>query len=126
MSTIKTDAPGYFVSYCDGYEDKLNFANINEITEQQINSIVMNPDINESSQNIGKVIDGYTWKAAGIISTDSRCKADSYINIRLNKSSDLLSAKIESVDNYEDNKSRIIISCNQINYDLVQDSYNFV
>ena len=66
ISTIVAEDSGYFVSYVDGFEDKLNFNNINNLTVTDIDNIIANNIQNDFSA-VGKIIDGYTWEMIGVI-----------------------------------------------------------
>ena len=58
-SVITTDSTGYFISYTDGYESKLNPDSIADITVDEIKNIISSAEEDRSGKNIGKMVDGY-------------------------------------------------------------------
>ncbi len=71
VSEIITDYSGYFVSNVDGYEDILTPESYTNLSADDIKKIISNSDT-KSSAGVGKVIDGYKWRAVGIIDNSSK------------------------------------------------------
>jgi len=61
---------GYFVSVADGYEDSLKYDGAFELTKEQIESIIRNPQLDVPPNIVGKVIDDYKWRMAAIFPID--------------------------------------------------------
>ena len=60
--TIRAPRSAYFVSYIDGYEDKLNTKNMDKLTVSMLEEI---SDRKSTAPNVvGKLIDGYGWYLA--------------------------------------------------------------
>ncbi len=69
-SQILADRAGYFVSKVDGYETLYNFNNISNITLSDINNIMASKPVEQSGEIIGKIIEGYDWYYAAVVSSD--------------------------------------------------------
>ncbi len=120
IETISSDRSAYFVSYCDGYEEKLTKESINDITADQIRSIV---NTKEEAVNVaGKLIDGYEWYLAGIVNNSKKEYAvGEKIMLRFESSDETFDAEIIDLrDEGDPAETIIIVSCDQFNYDLVQ------
>jgi len=122
IDTITVPDPSYFVSYTDGYEDILNFSKAQTLTAAEIRSVTdMNTD-RIKPDSIGKVINGYAWKIAGVIE-DSKdfFKEGNSIKLYFPSSNNSLDAVIEKVrDGDSENEKIIIIECTDMSYDFVQ------
>ncbi|MCQ2464168.1 MAG: hypothetical protein MJ095_01140 [Oscillospiraceae bacterium] len=122
VEEIRVPESAYFVSYTDGYEDFLNFEKAQTITAAEIRSVT---DLNaEKVKNgsIGKLINGYAWKIAGVIE-DSKdyFKEGNSIKLYFPSSDNTLDAVIEKVrDGDGENEKVIIIDCSDMSYDFVQ------
>jgi putative membrane fusion protein len=125
ISAVYSEDPGYFVSYTDGYESKLTLENIDSINADEINKITLenNSSITRgNSDKIGKIISGYKWKMIGLIDL-SYGSVQPGIKVKLHfaSSSETVQAVIESVKPANDEKhSIIILSCDTMTYNLVQ------
>lgn len=119
---IKVPYSSYFVSYTDGYESILDFEKAKTITAAEIRRVT---DYNTEKINpysIGKVINGYAWKIAGVIA-DSKdyFKEGSTIKLYFPSSGNTIDAVIETVrDTDTENEKVIIIDCSDMSYDFVQ------
>ncbi len=122
---IISENSGYFVSYVDGYESIYTTDKIDEITLDQIESTIANDGYNKNgvaSNSIGKMIDDYNWNIVGIVDVD---KADynvgSFIEIKLTSSPDSVLAQIIDLKPTEHKNQKIIVlECDKLNYNLVQ------
>ncbi len=118
--TIKSDRSAYFVSYCDGYEEKLTTDALDSLTIDQLDEI---SDNKKTDGNIvGKLVDGYCWYIAGVVDNSRKEYAvGDNVKIRMESSAEVYDAQIYDVRNEGDPaRSIVIISCSQFNYDLVQ------
>lgn len=118
---IKTSPrSAYFVSYCDGYEDKLTSKNLDDITPAMIEEIT---DRKSTAPNVvGKLVDGYCWYLALVADNSKKEYAiGESIKLRFESSTEAYDAVIDDIrDEGDPRKSVIIISCSKFNYDLVQ------
>ncbi len=117
---ITSDRSAYFVSFCDGYEDILTKEKIGSLTVSQLNGITEKVD--DDPRIVGKLIDGYEWFLAGVINNSRKEYAvGDKVQLRFESASETFTAKVIDIrDEGDPEKSIIIVSCNQFNYDLVQ------
>lgn len=119
---ITADSTGYFISYTDGFENKLSPQTIDSLTVDDIKEIISTSKNSISSNSVGKMVDGYEWKMVGIVNpkeTDFRVGTDVTVNFA--STPDTVNATIENMiesDNPEE--SIIILSCDELTYNLVQ------
>jgi len=126
LSTITTEVPGYFVSYTDGYESSLNFSTIDNLSYEQIKSIISKP-VSAQSTSVGKIIDGYSWKMIGIINISNRFIKDKNLKIRLSGSLELIPVTVEDIKETDNpDECIIVLSCDLLNYQLVQNRVSSV
>lgn len=125
VSSVTTDSTGYFISYTDGYEGRLSLDRINSLTVDGIKDIiseVASGSSRSSGRAIGKMVDGYEWKMAGIIdplSADFR--VGGRITVKLASTPDRLTAVVEDIIQSDDpHESVIVLSCDKLTYNLVQ------
>jgi len=119
-STILSDETGYFVSYVDGFEDKLTLDYINSISVDEINGITSKP-LEKNTLAVGKIIDGYTWKLVGIVNISDRFIQGTNVNIKIAGSGEIIPVYVESLTPIdEQNNFKIVLSCDRLNYNLVQ------
>lgn len=122
LDTITVPYSSYFVSYCDGYENILDFKKAETLTPSEIRSVT---DFNEEKapkNSIGKLVNGYSWKIIGIIE-DSKdfFKEGNSIKLYFPSSDNTLDAVIESVRSGDTETEKIItILCTDMSYDFVQ------
>lgn len=125
IDAITTDSTGYFISYTDGCEGKLSLDRIDSLTAESIKDIISESasgNLKSTGRAIGKMVDGYEWKMAGIIdplSADFR--VGSRITVKLASTPDRLTAVIENIIKSDDpRESVIVLSCDKLTYNLVQ------
>lgn len=122
IDTITVPNSSYFVSYTDGYEDILNFKKAETITASEIRKVSDCNTEKVKPDSIGKVINGYAWKIAGVIE-DSKgfFKEGNSVKLYFPSSDNTLDAVIEKVrDGDSETEKVIIIDCTDMSYDFVQ------
>ena len=117
--TIRAPRSAYFVSYIDGYEDKLNTKNMDKLTVSMLEEI---SDRKSTAPNVvGKLIDGYGWYLAIVADNSNKQYAvGEEISLRFDSSAESYPAVIYDIRDEKKDKSIIIISCDKFNYELVQ------
>lgn len=128
---------GYFVSSIDGYEAELKFDSADELTPEVIESIVKNPVKNsESGQVIGKMVESYKWKVAAVLNTaqSAAITENTKVELAAGSSTSPITATVESVEKYGEDKNVVIFSGDELNsslaasrterFKLMLDSYN--
>ncbi len=121
-SVITSDITGYFISYTDGFEGKLSPESVGNITVDEIEDIISNSKNSEKRNVVGKIVDGYEWKMVGIVnSKKTMFNVGSSVTVNFASTPDSVTAVIEDIietDNPE--KSIIVLSCDELTYNLVQ------
>ncbi|MCL2636867.1 MAG: hypothetical protein FWD48_00715 [Oscillospiraceae bacterium] len=112
---ISIDDAGYFVSVVDGYEGLLNFDKLMTISREEIENIIRQPMLDVAGDIIGKMIDGYNWRFAGLISTE-RANAlklfeGTTVEFRTGGSTQAVKATILRQIRIEDGMSIFIFEC---------------
>lgn len=118
--TITAEKPGYFVSYCDGYEEVFSPEKLSSITVSSLNEV--KDEKSRDKTVVGKLIDGYHWYLAGIIDNSRHSyNVGESVQLRFESSADTFDAVITEIrDEGNTAESIIIAECSQFNYDLVQ------
>ncbi|MBR3667588.1 MAG: hypothetical protein IKN66_10595 [Ruminococcus sp.] len=116
---IQAPRSAYFASYCDGYEDKLTTASLDQITSSVIEEA---EDRKSTAPNVvGKLIDGYGWYLA-LVADNSRKEyaVGDQVKLRFDSAAESYPAQITDIRDEKADKSVIIIFCEKFNYELVQ------
>ena len=120
IEPVVSERSAYFVSYCDGYEEKFSEANLGNISINDLKNVTDNRLAD--SNIVGKLIGGYSWHLL-IIADNSRKEyavGDS-LKLRFESSADEYDAVITDIrDEGTAAESIITMSCSQFNSDLVQ------
>ena len=120
IETVSSKKPGYFVSYCDGYEDKLTLSSLDTLTADQIEQVadtrVDDPKV------VGKLISGYNWYLAGVVDNSRQeYKVGDYVRIRPESSPESFTAEIKDIRSEGDPKRAVLIlACREFSSELVQ------
>ena len=127
---------GYFAGTVDGYEGRLTIDEAENATEELINEVVANPDINRDPSAIGKIVDGYKWKLACVIkSEDSKGIFESAVlNIRIGSQQSYIKATVETMTRNEatgnvvmvlsfDNLNTELLSGRTVRFRIIRDDY---
>lgn len=123
ISSIYTEESGYFVSRIDGYEGKIDIDNVDNISESQIDDIIMNSGAQFNQGNsVGKIISGYEAKIAGVIdNTNNNLFENQMVIIKIQGISDNVKAKIEKISAPdENNKSVIVLACDDMSPEMTK------
>lgn len=122
IDTITADGTGYFISYIDGFENILSPETINTLTVEKIEEIIGKSMEEYDGNSVGKIVDGYEWKMVGIVNAEQTSfYTGSEVTVKFASTPDTVTAVIEDIvesDNPEE--SVIILSCDELTYDLVQ------
>ncbi|MGN0600126.1 MAG: HlyD family efflux transporter periplasmic adaptor subunit [Oscillospiraceae bacterium] len=125
IDIITVPNSGYFISYVDGYEDILSTDKLSSITADDIKKVIENDGYNAakiSKRAVGKIVDDYEWNLVGIVDPkDASFNPGKEVKVKLSSTPDLLTAKIIDVIETDDpNESVIVLSCEKLNFNLVQ------
>lgn len=99
VTDIYADGTGYFVSNVDGYEGRLSIADSENITADEIDSIIDKPSLGKSSGAVGKLIADYRWRVAAVINSDQLfgCYEGSTVTLRVRSDPTPIEAEIVSI-----------------------------
>lgn len=122
VDAVTIDSTGYFISHTDGFESKLSLDNIDALTADDIKDVISGTGASRSSRAIGKMVDGYEWKMAGIVNANAAdFRVGSSIKVKFASTPDRLNAVIEDLIGTDNpDESMIILSCDKLTYNLVQ------
>lgn len=115
LEEIKAEKSGYFISYADGYENKLKLKDIDKLTEKDINDVI-GGKVNKNANAIGKTFESYNSKIVGVVSKDKRITAGKWLDMKLGSSNNIYSVKVDSVRDCENDKNRaiVVLSCDSL------------
>ncbi len=119
---ITADSTGYFISYTDGFENRLSPDSISSITVDDIKDIISSSRKRKSDNSVGKMVDGYEWKMVGIVDpVEANFKTGSSVTVKFASTPDTVTASIEDIiESDNPNESIIVLSCDELTYNLVQ------
>ena len=124
VQVITSPKSAYFVSYADGYEDKLRVESIAKLTPEQLAEVSdAGTDAgNGDPQVIGKLIDGYSWYICGVFdNTKLRLSEGDTASVRLASLGRNLTVTVESLISAGDiTRTQAILRCEQMSHDVVQ------
>lgn len=122
INVITAESTGYFISHIDGYESDISLDDISGLTADRIKAIINDPNKDKSGNAVGKMVDGYEWKMAGIVDPKSAdFKVGSSITVKFASTPDTVTAVIEDMIGTDDpDESVIILSCDELTFNLVQ------
>lgn len=122
--TINAEESGYFVSYCDGYEDKLTTDSIEKLSQDNIEKIISgksNDLYKKHSNAIGKMFDDYSCKIVAVVNADKRIAVGETLQIMFNSSNNIYDVIIDSVKPASDEgKVIVVFSCDVLDKTLVK------
>ncbi|MCD7741971.1 MAG: hypothetical protein LUI06_07205 [Ruminococcus sp.] len=118
VDSITASMTGYFVSYCDGYEDELNTENVYDLTQSDIEDIIAGEQEAKESvpdSAVGKMFEDYSCLIVGVIEEDSRVAEDVTLQLTLDSTSTVYDVDVVSVsDAQEDGKIIVVLSCDYL------------
>ncbi len=114
---------GYFVSECDGYENRLNKENVMQLSQSEIEDIINGADSAADSvpdSCIGKILDDYTGYITGVIDSDPRVVQDASLKLMLDSSGRLYDVDVVNVRHADESgKDIVVLSCDTLDSDMV-------
>lgn len=112
VTTIRADRPGTYSAVCDGYEEKLTPAFLQDLTPAKLSGITAGGE----EGNVGKLIYGSTWYYAFTLSeadTQRLLDADT-VMLRMSKGLEQdVEVTIVSVSEVQDGKQAVVVSGNK-------------
>ncbi|MCM1024392.1 MAG: hypothetical protein NC395_10095 [Prevotella sp.] len=119
---ITAENAGYFIGYTDGFESKLSPDTIDRLSADDIKNIISESRKEKNSGMIGKIVDGYDWKMVGIVDPETTdFRVGSSVTVKFSSTPDTVTAVIDSITETDDpHESVIVLSCDELTYNLVQ------
>lgn len=116
IDTVDANETGYFVSYCDGYEEKLTTDSIASLSQADIEDIVSSKgDQTAADGAVGKMFDDYSCKIVGVVDTDKRIVEGDTLQIMFSSSNNVYDVDVESVkEGADEGKSIVVLSCDRL------------
>ncbi len=116
IDTISSTDTGYFVSYCDGYEDVLSTDSLADITQSEIESIVSGESQRSiPSGAIGKMFDDYSCSIVGVLDEDKRIAEGNSLSLMFSSSNQVYDVLVESVrPASESGKCIVVFKCDRL------------
>ena len=84
--TTELTAPvtGYFSEIIDGYENVLTMAELESLTMDRFHELIQSPEQVDTSQTIGKMIEGFTWYLAAEVPVEQAQRLSEGQSLRVN------------------------------------------
>lgn len=119
---VTVDETGYFVSITDGYENSINYETAQNLSQEDIDSIIKAPVKETESNVIGKIVDDYKWRFVGVLDADDTLMVmeGKTVELRVGSDSKTISATVVSVSKGDNGKNTIIFECDQLSADFVE------
>ncbi len=120
LDTIIADEAAYFVSYADGYEDKLTMEGLDTLTPEVLAEVHDAPGTGNGV--IGKLIEGYQWILAAVVDNSEHIyQEEDTVTLKFASTSETVKGKIVLLNKAADDAQTVIaIQCEAMTYDLVQ------
>lgn len=120
---IRADSSAYFVSYVDGYEEKLNMENAAGLTPQELRDVSDSGGARNLDENaVGKLVDSYEWYITGIFDNNKlRLTEGDTASVRLASFPKPLQVTVESLMSGGDiTQTQAVFRCEQMTSEVVQ------
>ena len=124
LQVIRSPKSAYFVSYADGYEDKLRAESVAQLTPETLSEVsdAGTEGKNQDPQVIGKLIDGYAWYICGVFdNTKLRLSEGDTASVRIASLGRNLTVSVESLVSAGDiTATQAVLRCEQMSKEVVQ------
>ena len=120
-AVITAPSTGYFVSYCDGYEDTLKKSMAMSLTKENIEQIISGAAERQKSvpdSYVGKMFDDYQSYIVGVIDSDPRVTEDSRLKLASDFTDTLYDVTVVSCKDAGGGKSVVVMSCDCVDASL--------
>lgn len=113
---------GYFVSNTDGYESILTYDIIPDLTEDRINEIIKNPNIENNTSVIGKIVSDYKWKMVCIVPANNTLGVyeGAVLSVRIGNEASITKATVESIRELPSGGRMLVLDFDVFNQGLVR------
>lgn len=120
-SVISAESSGYFVSRPDGYENILTTADVDSLTEEKLVNALKAEKSEISDTAMGKIITGYEWYIATIVSSADMADVEAGKTMSLmlgDGENETVKAKLYSKNIIDDNRVILIFKTSYMNEEL--------
>jgi len=121
ISSITSDVAGYFVNSVDGFESLLDTETVAELTAEDIRNAMTHEADVDNSQYIGKVVSGYEWYLACVISAEHIVQLTNSTTLRVRlpfTSSDIIPVTVVAENRDRNGDIAIILRCDYMSAEL--------
>lgn len=118
---VKSDKAGYYISGADGYENTLDYGNVDEITVSDIENAISSKPQTVNDNVIGRVVSSFNWyflcsvDSSEVISLSQNSAI--YINIPY-EGIEKLPVNVYKIGDRDSDKTLLILSCDLMNDSL--------
>ena len=120
-SVISAESSGYFVSRPDGYENILTTADVDSLTEEKLVNALKSEKSEISDTAMGKIITGYEWYIATIVSSADMADVEAGKTMSLtlgDGENETIKAKLYSKNIIDDNRVLLVFKTSYMNEEL--------
>lgn len=126
---ITAGESGYFALRLDGYEGLISISDIDNLTEERIETLFnAEPKIRKNS--IGKIVSQYTTKFIGVVDKSNKfvelnLMNNNSLNVRFSSSDDMYTMGIDIIRpiNKEEDKYLIVLDCTRLDDTVLQNRF---
>lgn len=122
LSTITAGSAGYYVSSTDGYEHKVTYGDVPDLTVEQVEQLLDSANTPDSTgDSMGKLIQDFDWYLVCAVNIDQIAdfKAGDSIRVSLpNAVAEPIDTTVAAINNESDGRAALILKCNQMNEQL--------
>ncbi len=118
---VKAEEAGYFISGADGYENTLKYADIDNLTNDDIEKALKSKPSDVSSSVVGRTVSSFNWYIVCLVDTDKTVDLSKDKAIYVNFPSagiEKLAVSIYKIGNRDNDKTLLILSCDEMNENL--------
>lgn len=118
---IKSENAGYFISGSDGYENTLNFSEIDNLTLKDVKKAINSKPNEISSDVVGRTVSSFEWYIVCVVDTDKTVDITNDKKIYLNfpeSGIEKLPVKVHKIGDRTDKETIVIFSCDEMNENL--------
>ena len=118
---IKSENAGYFISGADGYENTLNFSEIDDLNVKSLKKALKSKPEEVDGDVVGRTVSSFRWYIACVIDSEKTVNITNDKKIYLNfpeSGIEKLPVKIHKVGDRADKETVVIFSCDEMNENL--------
>lgn len=127
--TITANGSGYFASKLDGYEGLVTISDIDNLTEERINTL-FNAEQKTNENAIGKIISSYETKFIGVVDKSNKFVElslldSNYLSVRFSSSDNVYKMNIDTIRpiNEQADKYLIVMDCTRLDDIVLQNRF---